>query len=281
MDLEQLRYRPGTRLKDYDPADTSGCRGKEEALIRLEENKARMATLQDILYAQGKYALLAIFQGMDTSGKDSAIKHVMTGLNPQGVQAVSFKAPNAGELAHDYMWRTDRQLPPKGTIGVFNRSYYEDVLVVRVHGMVPGHGPEDKDFWEMRYRQIRDKERYLLENHIVPVKLFLHISKQEQAKRLLKRIDNPEKNWKFDASDIRERAYWKDYIAAYEAVFDKTSTDKAPWYIVPANKKWYARLVISEIMLHELGRLKLSYPQISEEQHQTLEKYRAMLEQEV
>lgn len=280
MDISKLLYRPGTALEDYDSSDTSGCRGKEEAFIRLEENKARMATLQDILYAQGKYAMLVILQGMDTSGKDSAIKHVMTGLNPQGVQAVSFKAPNAEELSHDYMWRSDKLLPPKGKIGVFNRSYYEDVLVVRVHGLVPGHGPDDKEFWNRRYRQIREKEQYLLENGIVPVKVFLHISKEEQAKRLLKRIDDPEKNWKFDAADIKERAYWEEYTAAYERAFEKTSAEELPWYIVPADKKWYARLVLSEILVHEFGKLKLSYPKITEEQRQTLEQYRAVLQAE-
>lgn len=217
---------------------------------------------------------------MDTSGKDSAIKHVLTGLNPQGVEVTSFKAPNATELEHDYMWRTDRALPPKGKIGVFNRSYYEDILVVRVHSLVPGRGMEAKAFWKMRCRQIRDKEQYLLENGIVPVKVFFHISKGEQAERLLKRIDDPEKNWKFDAADMKERAFWEDYQRAYQEAFEGTSTKEIPWYIVPADKKWYARFLLSEILLEELERLEPEYPVVSKQQRETLEQYRALLEKD-
>ena len=279
MDLSELRYRSGKELDDYETAPTIKL-AKENALSRIEENKARMALLQDKLYAEGKSALLLILQGMDTSGKDSAIKHVLTGLNPQGVEVTSFKAPNATELEHDYMWRTDCALPPKGKIGVFNRSYYEDILVVRVHGLVSGHGMEDKAFWKMRCRQIRDKEQYLLENGIVPVKIFFHISKGEQTERLLKRIDDPEKNWKFDAADIKERAFWEDYQRAYQEAFEGTSTKEIPWYIVPADKKWYARFLLSEILLEELERLEPEYPVVSKQQRETLEQYRALLEKD-
>lgn len=253
---------------------------KADALEQLEKNKKRLFELQDMLYAQGKHALLVILQGMDTSGKDSAIKHVMTGLNPQGIRVTGFKSPTVTELKHDYMWRTDRELPSKGEIGIFNRSYYEDVLIVRVHELVPGHDMNDKEFWKMRFRQIRHKEEYLLENQIIPMKFFLNISKEEQTSRLLKRIDDPSKNWKFDISDMKERAYWPDYITAYEDCFEHTSTKQAPWYIVPADKKWYARLVISELMIKQLEELKLSYPKISDEQKKNLQNCRAVLLQE-
>lgn len=278
MDLSSLRYQPGKELEDYETAPCPGVT-KETALTRLEENRLNMAALQDKLYAAGKNAVLLILQGMDASGKDSAIKHVLTGLNPQGVEVTSFKSPSTAELEHDYMWRTSKALPPKGKIGVFNRSYYEDVLVVRVHGLVPGRGMEDKPFWKTRYRQIRNHEEYLLENGVVPVKVFFHMSTEEQARRLLKRIDSPEKNWKFDAADIRERAYWEDYQRAYQEAFEGTSTEKAPWYILPADKKWYARFLLSEILLEELKRLKPEYPVVSELQRETLEQYRALLEQ--
>ncbi len=280
MDISELRYRTGRELDDYETTPSLKVT-KENALERLEENKVQMAVLQDKLYAEGKAGLLLILQGMDTSGKDSAIKHVLSGMNPQGIEVTSFKSPNVTELEHDYMWRTDRVLPPKGKVGVFNRSYYEDVLVVRVHGLVPGHGMEDRDFWKMRYRQIRNKEDYLLENHIVPVKVFLHISKKEQAQRLLRRIDDSKKNWKFDVSDIRERAYWEDYQKAYQEMFEDTSSKKAPWYIIPADKKWYARLLLSEILVKELENLKPKYPQVTQQQRETLEQYRSLLEKEI
>lgn len=279
MDLSDFLYQPEKELDDYE-TEPSVKLTRESALSRIEENKVRMAALQDKLYAEGKSALLLILQGMDTSGKDSAIKHVLTGLNPQGIEVTSFKAPNTTELEHDYMWRTDRVLPPKGKIGVFNRSYYEDVLVVRVHGLVRGHGMDDRDYWKMRCRQIRDKERYLLENNIVPVKVFFHISKKEQAERLLKRIDDPEKNWKFDVGDIKERAYWDDYQKVYQDAFHGTSTKEAPWYIIPADKKWYARLLLSEILVEELENLKPEYPAVSGQQRETLEQYRSLLEQD-
>lgn len=280
MDISELRYRTGRELDDYETTPSLKVT-KENALERLEENKVQMAVLQDKLYAEGKAGLLLILQGMDTSGKDSAIKHVLSGMNPQGIEVTSFKSPNVTELEHDYMWRTDRVLPPKGKVGVFNRSYYEDVLVVRVHGLVPGHGMEDRDFWKMRYRQIRNKEDYLLENHIVPVKVFFHISKKEQAQRLLRRIDDSKKNWKFDVSDIRERAYWEDYQKAYQEMFEDTSSKKAPWYIIPADKKWYARLLLSEILVKELENLKPKYPQVTQQQRETLEQYRSLLEKEI
>ena len=279
MELSQFCYRQGKELDDYETVPTVQ-KIKEDALLTIEENKVKMAVLQDKLYAERKNAVLLILQGMDASGKDGAIKHVLTGLNPQGIEVTSFKSPNSNELEHDYMWRTDRMLPPKGEIGVFNRSYYEDVLVVRVHGLVPGHGIDDRDFWEMRYRQIRDKEQYLLENHIVPIKIFFHISKSEQAKRLLKRIDDPEKNWKFDISDIKERAFWEDYQRAYQEMFEATSTKKSPWYIIPADKKWYARFLLSEIFVKELEHLNPKYPEVSGQQRETLEQYRALLNQD-
>ncbi len=278
MDLSLFRCQPGKKLETYETVPPSGIT-KEEALARLDENRLKMAALQDKLYAERKNALLLILQGMDASGKDSAIKRVLTGLNPQGVEVTSFKAPTAAELEHDYMWRTSLALPPKGKIGVFNRSYYEDVLVVRVHGLVPGHGMGDKEFWRARCRQIRNHEEYLLENGVVPVKIFFHISKEEQARRLLKRIDDPGKNWKFDAADIKERAYWEDYQRAYQKAFESTSTDQIPWYLLPSDKKWYARFLLSEILVEELKRLRPEYPVVSEQKKEMLEHYRALLEQ--
>ena len=279
MDLSDFLYQPEKELDDYE-TEPSVKMTRENAQSRMEENKVKMAALQDKLYAGGKCALLLILQGMDTSGKDSAIKHVLTGMNPQGIEVTSFKAPNTAELEHDYMWRTECVLPPRGKIGVFNRSYYEDILVVRVHGLMPGHNLDDKDFWKMRCRQIRDKEKYLLENDIVPVKVFFHISKKEQADRLLKRIDDPEKNWKFDVSDMKERAYWDDYQRVYQDAFHGTSTKEAPSYIVPADKKGYARFLLSEILVEALERLKPEYPEITGQQRETLEQYRSLLEKE-
>ena len=261
-------------LAEVDAGDTDGFHDKQEAKSLLRQNVARMAELQDKFYAQDRQSLLVIFQAMDSAGKDGAIKHVMSGLNPQGVQVASFKQPSAEELDHDYLWRVHKALPARGNIGIFNRSYYEEVLVARVHNLpysqkLPARCLDDR-LWERRYRQIRDFERYLHENGTTVVKFFLHISKEEQKKRFLERIDDERKNWKFSASDIAERAHWDEYMDAYEQAINATATPDAPWYVVPSDKKWYARLLISEVINHCLERLDPAYPVVSDEQKQAL-----------
>jgi len=240
-----------------------------------------MSELQSKLYAQDKYAFLIIFQAMDTAGKDGTIKHVMSGLNPQSTSVHSFKQPSAEELNHDYLWRAIKNLPEKGTIGIFNRSYYEDVLVVRVHNMVK----EQKipvayingDIWKTRFRQINEFERYLYENGIITIKFFLHISKEEQTRRLLERIENKAKNWKFSDADLKEREFWNDYQSIYQETINETTTKHAPWYVIPADKKWFAHLLVSEIMVNTMESLKLEYPLISKEKEAELKKCRQKL----
>lgn len=277
MDINKFLAEPDKKIKlsKIDTRDTGNFKSKEEAVIELDENIDRMAELQDKLYAQDKYSLLIVLQAMDTAGKDGIIKHVMKGLNPQGTSVESFKQPSAEELDHDYLWRVNKSLPERGQIGIFNRSYYEEVLVVKVHDLIknqqlPKEVVSDK-IWDKRYRQIRDYEKYLSENGTVIVKIFLHISKEEQKKRLLDRIEDTSKNWKFSAADIKERGYWDNYQECYEDAISETSTKYAPWYIIPADKKWYARLAVSEIIVKTLESLNLQYPEVGEEQLKLLE----------
>ena len=260
---------------------TAGIDSKEKAEKLLKQNIEKMAELQDKLYAQDKYSLLIIFQAMDAAGKDGAIKHVMSGLNPQGTQVYSFKQPSKEELDHGFLWRIQKAVPERGRIGIFNRSHYEEVLIVRVHNMIrfqqiPEELIDDK-IWERRFKQINDFERYLYENGTVIIKFFLNISKEEQKKRFLSRIEDPSKNWKFSAADVDERKYWDDYIKAYQEAISATSTKYAPWYIVPADKKWFARLVVSEVIVQTMKKLNPDYPKLSDEQISQLQKCKEIL----
>jgi PPK2 family polyphosphate:nucleotide phosphotransferase len=283
MDITKFYADPDNKIKlsEINTSNTGKYNSKDEALDKLAANIDRMAELQDMLYAQDKYSILVILQAMDTAGKDGVIKHVMKGLNPQSTTVESFKQPSAEELDHDYLWRVNKSLPERGQIGIFNRSYYEEVLVVRVHDLVknqqlPPTVLKD-DIWKNRYRQIRDYERYLSENGTVLIKLFLHISKEEQKVRLLERIDDKTKNWKFSGADIKERQYWDDYQRCYEEAIVETSTKQAPWYIIPADKKWYGRLAVSEIIVKTLERIGLKYPAVGEEQMAVLKECKQKL----
>jgi PPK2 family polyphosphate:nucleotide phosphotransferase len=265
------------RLKDLDPAETAGLEAEDKprAQAHLQTGVQALAALQDRLYAQNRWAVLLIFQGMDAAGKDSAIKHVMAGVNPQGCQVVSFKAPSPEELDHDYLWRCHTHLPARGRIGIFNRSYYEEVLVVRVHAdlLQAQHLPPaliTDDLWYDRLRDIRRFERYLHRNGVLIRKFFLHVSPQEQKQRFLERLDNPAKHWKFSAADVRERSYWSDYMAAYEAMIRHTATETAPWYAVPADHKWFTRLVVAAAIIDALASLDLDYPPLDATQRQAL-----------
>ena len=264
-DAVNLRKWP-TRVK---PAYDS----KENYRNLLEDHVARLSALQQLLYASDRYAVLLIFQALDAAGKDGAIRHVMSGVNPQGCQVFSFKHPSAAEAQHDFLWRTTRDLPERGRIGIFNRSYYEEVLIVRVHPEIlkseglPDAPSDSATIWRDRYRSIADTERHLHANGTRIVKFFLHLSKDEQRKRFLSRIDEPEKNWKFSLADVEERKFWKQYMKAFEECLGATSTADAPWYVVPADDKENARLIVSQIILDTLERLKLSYPKTSAERH--------------
>ncbi|MBE9171922.1 polyphosphate kinase 2 family protein [Cyanobium sp. LEGE 06143] len=265
------------KLKDGDPGNTLhfSKKHKPQALEALDNGVELLAQFQDLLYAQDRWALLLIFQAMDAAGKDGTIKHVMSGVNPQGCQVSSFKAPSAVDLDHDYLWRSNQMLPERGRIGIFNRSYYEETLVVRVHPEILAKQtlPKDllgKDIWEDRFHDIRNYERYLTNNGIVVRKFFLHVSKDEQKKRFLERLENPEKNWKFSANDIRERGYWDDYMKAYEDTIRNTATKQAPWYVVPADNKWFTRVVVGAAIIEALDSLGLHYPEVSKEARQEL-----------
>ncbi|WP_445638467.1 Polyphosphate kinase-2-related domain-containing protein [Nostoc sp. DSM 114161] len=279
---------PGSKIslkKNYDPGYKTDFYQKGDALTKLKADIERLANYQNILYAQNTYALLIIFQAMDAAGKDSTIKHVMSGVNPQGFQVFSFKGPSTEELDHDYLWRTTKALPERGRIGIFNRSYYEEVLVVRVHPemlkkqQLPNF-PEGNQIWKQRFQEINNLEKYLVDNGVIILKFFLNVSKSEQKKRFLERIDLPEKNWKFSANDVRERAFWNDYMDAYEEVFNHTSTKWAPWYIIPADRKWFTRLVVADIICTKLEKLNLKYPTVTEEHKQQLLEAKRILEQE-
>jgi PPK2 family polyphosphate:nucleotide phosphotransferase len=275
------------RLKDFDPADTHGLdsEAKQEAQDLLADGVERLSELQDILAAQDRWGMLVILQAMDAAGKDGTIKHVMSGVNPQGVDVTSFKVPTQEELNHGYLWRSTQHGPSRGRIGIFNRSYYEEVLVVRVHPEVLANEklPKKlvtKDLWDERFEEINNFERYLTRNGIVVVKFFLHVSKKEQKRRFLERLENPEKNWKFSASDLKEREFWDDYHKAYEDAIRATATKHAPWYVVPADHKWFTRLVVAQVLVDELKALKLEYPKVSGEQKKALAEARRALEKE-
>jgi PPK2 family polyphosphate:nucleotide phosphotransferase len=275
------------RLKRYSPADTGGFSAeyKSNAKELLQRGIEFLAEEQDKLYAQDRWALLLIFQAMDAAGKDGTIKHVMSGINPQGVQVFSFKSPSAEDLDHDFMWRTMRCLPERGRIGIFNRSYYEEVLVVKVHPefLKAQHLPESlvtKDIWDDRYDDIRNIERYLTRNGVAIRKFFLNVSKGEQKKRFMSRLDEPEKNWKFSSADVKERQCWDDYQDAYEKMIRKTSSKDAPWFVIPADNKWFARLMVGAVVAEALLSLDLAYPVVGEEKKKELAKARQLLQSE-
>ena len=271
------------KLKKWPARVKPFYKSKEDYKTILETHIQELSARQSLLYAFNRYALLLIFQAMDAAGKDGAIKHVMSGLNPQGCEVFSFKHPSAEELEHDFLWRTTRCLPERGRIGIFNRSYYEEVLVVRVHPEIlraqelPPESLNDKNFWEHRYRSINDLEKHLHRNGTRIVKFFLHLSKEEQRRRFLERIDDPEKNWKFSPFDLAERNHWKDYMKAYEDCLSATSTDHAPWHVIPADDKENARLIISQIVLDKLKSLKMSYPETGKARRKELQAIRKSL----
>jgi len=272
----------GFRLKDFNPGSTGKLSSKRHAEALLEKSVARMAELQDKLYAQDKWAVLLIFQGMDAAGKDGAIKHVMSGVNPQGCQVYSFKAPSMEELDHDYLWRTNRCIPERGRIGIFNRSYYEEVLVVRVHPEVLereniSSSLITRNIWEDRFEDINAYERYLSRNGVIIRKFFLNLSKKEQKKRFLDRLQQPEKNWKLSPADIHERQRWNDYMSAYQDAICHTASKHAPWFVVPADNKWFTRLVVAAVIVETLESLNLSYPKIDSAKHKELQAARRML----
>jgi PPK2 family polyphosphate:nucleotide phosphotransferase len=270
------------RLKHFHPQETLGLKSKKHAKEILERGIGRLAELQGELFAQDRWAVLMILQAMDAAGKDSTIKHVMSGVNPQGCQVHSFKAPSADELQHDFLWRTTRSLPERGEIGIFNRSYYEEVLAVRVHPELLSHEkvPSElisKNIWKKRFEDINALERYLSRNGILVLKLFLHLSKHEQKKRFLDRLDQPDKNWKFSMNDVLERKYWNKYMDAYEDMIRNTSTEHAPWYVVPADHKWFSRLVVAEVIVDALQKLDLTFPKLDAAKRKELKDARAEL----
>ncbi len=273
-------------LANY-PTDYTGDTDKKQAKATMKDNLKKLQKLQDKLYAHNRYALLLIFQAMDAAGKDSTIRHVMSGVNPQGCQVFSFKQPSVNELEHDFLWRTYRAFPERGRIGIFNRSYYEEVLVTRVHPKyilgqrIPGVKTLeqiDEAFWENRYRSINEMERHLTLNGTVILKFFLHVSKEEQKERFLKRIRREDKNWKFTTNDVQERKHWDKYQTAYQQAINHTSTEEAPWHIIPADHKWFMRLTVSDLIVRKLESLPLHYPQVTPAQREEIEKARVMLE---
>jgi len=277
----------GFRLKNFDPANTHHLNSEDrpEAKRRLAEGVSLLAEYQDVLYAQSNWGLLLIFQAMDAAGKDGTIKHVMSGVNPQGVDVYSFKSPSSEELAHDFLWRTNRCMPPRGKIGIFNRSYYEEVLVVRVHPeflekqRIPDSLRGDH-FWRGRYEDITAFERYLTRNGIAIRKFFLNVSRKEQKRRFMDRLDKEEKNWKFSSADIKERKYWNEYQDAYEKMIRNTATEYAPWVVVPADNKWFSRLLVVAVIVDALGSLDLEYPKLNAAQLTALKEARRQLQRE-
>ena len=273
MPSNRFRVRPGQKveLRRYDPADTGPYTSKKKAVRKLQRDIERMIELQEKLYARDRWAVLLIFQAMDAAGKDSAIKHVTRGLNPQGVQVTSFKRPTDEEVDHEFLWRVNRNLPRRGTIGIFNRSHYEEVLVLRVH---PGILASQKlpsslvteRIWNQRYDDINAFEHHLVRNGTIIRKFFLHVSREEQKKRFLERLDDPSKHWKFSSADLEERSRWDDYMRAYEQALSKTSTKHAPWFVVPADHKWFTRLTVAELVVDALENLDLALPKLSKEQ---------------
>ncbi len=270
-------------LGDIDPSDTHGIDTKKGAKKLLRDGVKMLQKLQDKLYAQDQWAVLLIFQAMDAAGKDGAIKHVMSGVNPQGCEVYSFKSPSVEELDHDYLWRTSRRLPERGRIGVFNRSYYEEVLVVRVHEefLAKQRMPKTlitERIWEQRFQDINGFERYLHRNGVIVRKFFLHVSKAEQKKRFLRRLEDPDRNWKFSSADARERGYWDKYMDAYEDMIRHTATRQAPWYVVPADNKWFTRLVVAGAVIDAMESLDLHYPVVSDQQRKDLAQAQKMIE---
>lgn len=289
---EPFRITDGKKFKlsKIDPAETLGLDDddKPEAKKALEYGVEMLAELQDKLYAHDRWAVLLIFQAMDAAGKDGVIKHVLSGVNPQGCEVTSFKAPSGEELDHDYLWRCAKRVPERGRIGVFNRSYYEETLVVRVHPeylqaqrlpslLQTKTNALTNEFWQQRFHDITNFERYLTNNGIVPLKFFLHVSKDEQKERFLARIDEPAKNWKFSMKDVKEREHWDEYMHAYEETVRHTATEHAPWYVVPANKKWFTRLVVASTIVQRLSALNLSYPQLGKDELKNLKAARQAL----
>lgn len=278
MNLKYLLVPPGKRikLKRYDPGYTGKFKSKRAAKKKLQQDIRKLKEYQDVLYAQNIYAILFIFQALDAAGKDSVIKHIMSGVNPQGCEVFSFKTPSAEELDHDYLWRYAKDLPERGRIGIFNRSYYEEVLVVRVHPEIlakqqlPPEMKKNSHIWKDRYEQINNFEKYLTENGVVVLKFFLNVSRKEQKGRFLQRIALSEKNWKFSATDAQERRHWNAYMKAYEDVFNHTSTKWAPWHIIPADHKWFTRVAAADVIVSRLKSLKLSYPTVTKQQKRTL-----------
>ena len=288
MNIEKFVVPEGKKLnlKNHPTDFTGDYKDKKVAAEDLRKNVERLSELQDVLYAQNSHALLIIFQAMDAAGKDGTIKAVMSGLNPQGCEVTSFKQPSTEELDHDYLWRCLKKTPERGRIGIFNRSYYEDVLIVRVHpeilklSQLPDQLEGDKNIWKKRFGQIRNFETYLAENGVHVIKFFLNVSKEEQKNRFLSRIETPEKNWKFSATDAKERAFWDGYMNAYTDAIASTSTKDAPWHIIPADKKWFMRVAVSDVIIKKMESLNLQYPKITEAQKQSLLEAKKILESE-
>ena len=291
--LSMFRVEPDqkVKLRDYEPGwegdkKLSEADRRQDAAHLLEKNIEELADAQELLFASDTWSVLVIFQALDAAGKDGTVKHVLSGVNPQGVQVTSFKRPSVEELDHDFLWRCAKLLPERGRIGIFNRSYYEEVLVVKVHPeyvhnqRIPGADPQKKKFWKNRYESINDFERHLTRNGTRVIKFFLNVSREEQKQRQLERINDPKKNWKFDASDLVEREHWDVYMAAFESMIRATSTRQAPWYIIPADKKWICRSLVAMILAHEIQQLDLRYPSLNEEQQQVLAQSKVQLEAE-
>lgn len=288
MNIDKFLVSEGSKLnlKNHPTDFTGDYKDKKEAVNDLEKNVERLAELQEVLYANDRYSLLLIFQAMDAAGKGGAIEHVMSGVNPQGVSVVAFKQPSDEELSHDYLWRIAKNLPERGKIGIFDRSHYEEVLIVRVHPQIlqgqhlPDEVKNDKNVWKKRFNQIRNFEAHLTENGTHILKFFLHVSKEEQKERFLARIEEKEKNWKFRMGDVKERALWNEYMKAYTEAIEATSTEKSPWYIIPADKKWFTRLAVSEVIVQKLESMNLCYPVASDEHMQELQEAKKLLEVE-
>ena len=291
--IDEFRVPVGKKikLKDYSTSWDGDDSLSEEvrkqlAAEHLAKSTAELSAAQELLYAADTGSVLCIFQAMDAAGTDGSMKHVMSGVNPQGVQVVSFKRPSTEELDHDFLWRCSKALPERGRIGIFNRSYYEELLVVKVHPefiagqRIPDAKPDKKKFWEQRYESINDFERHLARNGTHVVKFFLHVSKEEQKQRLLARIDDPAKNWKFEAADLGERAHWDEYMSAFESLLRETSTKNAPWYVLPADKKWNCRALVATILAHEIKQLDLKFPEITDAQRAALQECKQRLESE-
>ena len=273
------------RLKKYDPAVTLGLKSKENAQATLQRGIERLSHMQEKLFAQDRWAILIILQAMDAAGKDGAIKHVMSGVNPQGCTVTSFKSPGVNDLNHDYLWRTQQWIPERGKIGIFNRSYYEEVLVVRVHPEILARermpaSLVTESIWKERFEDINSYERYLARNGVVVLKFFLNLSRKEQRNRFLTRMDDPNKNWKFSESDVLERQRWEDYMRAYEEMIRNTSTKHAPWHVIPADHKWFTRLAIAEVILHAFDKLDLSFPKLDAVKEKELKQAQALLKRE-